>query len=62
MSDDPSYDDLISAGYAPEQILSCVPCRCKELGKPARDCTFPTHRAGVPIAGEISIVILPQHG
>lgn len=46
---DPHYFDLIDAGYAPEQILSCWPCRCKQEGKPVKDCTFPTHRAGVPV-------------
>ena len=49
---DPHYFELIAVGYAPEQILSCWPCKCKQTGKPVKDCTFPTHRAGVPITGE----------
>lgn len=52
---DPAYYDLIRAGYAPEQILSCLPCKCKETGRPVKDCTFPTHRGGVPI-NEVSSV------
>jgi hypothetical protein len=46
---DPHYFELIDAGYEPEQILSCWPCRCKQEGRPVNDCDFPTHRAGVPI-------------
>lgn len=50
---DPSYAELIAAGYAPAQILSCVPCKCKDSiaagGTHVKDCTFPTHRGGQPI-------------
>jgi hypothetical protein len=46
---DPHYFELIAAGYAPEQILSCWPCRCKQEGRYVKDCWFPTHRAGAPI-------------
>lgn len=43
------YWELIRAGYKPEQILSCWPCKCKQNGQPVKDCTFPTHRAGLPL-------------
>lgn len=50
---DPEYWRLIEAGYAPEQIMSCWPCRCKREGQPVANCDFPTHRGGVPLVPNV---------
>lgn len=41
---DPTFNDLLRAGYQPEQIITCYPCKCKMEGRPVKDCAFPLNR------------------